>query len=222
MGVRPSELLAHDWITGDSGRPGCCEELSPRSPDPCTPAISGMVAFEAESGQCNLPALAFGTETHRVGNPHVVEEHFVERSTATHLLDRTDLDARKIHRNDERCHALVLDDIRVRPGNQFTPRRELGSRAPHLLAIDDPLVTVTLSSTSKRRKVTSSARFGEELATQIARGEETTDEGFFLLGRTEDIDRGSNQPNCHAESFMSRRESELRFEFRERPRIFTR
>ena len=120
----------------------------------------------------DLPAVADGAEAHRVGDPHVGEEHLVERRAAAHLRDRADLDARQVHRDDERRQALVLGDVGVGAGDQLAPLGELGARAPHLLAVDDPLVAVADGPAGEAGEVGAGAGLGEQLAAQLlgARG----------------------------------------------------
>ena len=71
---------------------------------------------------------------------------------------------------------LCFGDVGVGAGDQLAPLGELGARAPHLLAVDDPLVAVALGAAAERGEVRAGAGLGEQLAAQLASGEEARDQ----------------------------------------------
>ena len=72
-----------------------------------------------------------------------VDEHLVESSSTTHLLECTDFYSWVIHVNDETSETLVLGKINIGAANDFTDIGIVGSRGPHFLARDNPFVAIT-------------------------------------------------------------------------------
>lgn len=103
----------------------------------------------------------------------------------------------------------MLDDVDVASGDQFAPLAELGARAPDLLAVQDPLVAIAIGAAAQRGQVTAGPRFGEQLATQIARGHESSDELFLLLLGAEQVDGRCDQAHGDAQGLVSGRRGEL-------------
>ena len=63
---------------------------------------------------------------------------------AGHLAQRPDLDAGRVHVDDEAGEALVLGQVGVGAADDLADVAVLRARGPHLLAVDDPLVAVAL------------------------------------------------------------------------------
>ena len=208
MDVHRREPLADDWITCAPKPAGQAEQLLPGSADP---AVTTAAALEAQRGESYLPALADIAQPQLVGNPYVGEEHFVERRPAGHLLDRTDLDTRRIERNEERCHPGVLGERRVAPGDELAPASELRPRAPYLLAIDHPVVAIPLRPGRQARQIGARARLGKQLAAQFLGAQEPAHEPGTLLGRAEDADGWRDQVDGHRECLMCLRRGEALF-----------
>jgi len=175
-----------------------------------------MIAFEAESGESDLPALTLWTESHRIGDANVVEEDLVERLPTAHLLDGPDLDTGEIHRDDEGRHAFVLHDVHVAARDEFAVLGELSTRTPDLLTVDDPFIAVALGPARERREVAAGARFREQLATEVAGREEVPDEVGLLLGCAVDVDGRCDETDGHAVGLVTGGGHELCLEFGER------
>ena len=75
-------------------------------------------------------------------HPGLVEEDLAELGRADDRLERADLDARRVHREDQPGDALVLRRVGVGAHEQLAPVGDLGERRPDLLAGDDVLVAV--------------------------------------------------------------------------------
>ena len=95
---------------------------------------------------------------------HVGEEHLVERRAAGHLAQRTHLDTRRVHVDDEAGEALVLRHVGVGAADDLADVAVLRAGRPDLLAVDDPLVAVALGPRLQTREVAARARLAEQLA----------------------------------------------------------
>ena len=73
------------------------------------------------------------------GNVDVGEEHLVEARRAVDLSQRPYLDAGRLHVDDEARDALVLRRVGIGARDDEPPLGVLGSRRPHLLAVEDPV-----------------------------------------------------------------------------------
>ena len=138
--VEGSEPLADDRVAGDAGPLGQGSHLRPGPAVLRSPGAAARRPLEGEGGEGDVPTVADVAEAERVGHAHVGEEHLVERRAAAHLPDGPDLDAGGVDREQEGGEPGVLGHRRVGPADQLAPRREAGARAPHLLAVDHPLV----------------------------------------------------------------------------------
>ena len=205
--------------SGHAHRPGRGQQLRPRAADAVAAAAARVVALEAERGKCNLPAVADGAEPVGVRDPHVVEEHLVERRTAAHLLDWPDGDPGQVHRDDEGREPAMLDDIRIGAGDQLAPLRELGPAAPHLLAVDDPLVAVALGPAGQAGQVGAGAGFGEQLAAQLAGGQEPGHQRLALLVRAVHPHRRGDEAGRHAVGLVAGRRQVATLEVGELPGV---
>ena len=58
----------------------------------------------------------------------------------------------------------MLGHVGIGSGDELAPLGELGAGAPHLLAVDDPLVAVANGPAAERGEVRAGRRLGEELA----------------------------------------------------------
>ena len=113
-----------------------------------------------QRGQRDPPAVAGLAEQLGVGDAGVGEEDLVELGLAGHLAQRPDLDAGRLHVDDERGEAGVLHRFGVGAHDEQAPARQVGERGPHLLAVDDPLVAVAhaLATTARRSRSRRPAR----------------------------------------------------------------
>ena len=206
VAVHPHQLLADDRVVGRRrcacAVPSSCCHDPPTRPDPCR---LGVVTFEAEGGQRDLPALADLTEPHRVGDADVGEEHLVERRAAAHLLDRAHLDARQVERDRGTPSCPDASGRRGRAGRSARPTRRTARPSVHTFwPLITHLVAVAYGATAQRREVGAGAGLGEQLAAQLAGGEEVANELPLLLGGPEHLDRRGDQPGGDAVRLVAR------------------
>ena len=188
--------------TGSPVRPSQLRQAQQALPGPADAAVAAAAALEAERGEGDLPALPDRTEAQVVGDPHVGEEDLVERRPAGHLPDRPDLDTRRVQRDQEGCHPCVLGHRRIGPRDEFAPAGELRARAPHLLAADYPVVSVSLRTGRQARQIRACAGLGKQLAAQFLGAKEPADEPGLLLGSAEQADRRRDQVSGDREGLM--------------------
>jgi hypothetical protein len=81
--------------------------------------------------------------------------------------DRSNRDARRVHRTDEVADSLLRRALVGRSREQDTPRREVGVTGPHLLPGDDPFVTVAFGASAERGQIAPGVGFAEELAPEL-------------------------------------------------------
>ncbi len=160
-------------------------------------------------GQCGLqhpPSVALAAQQVGVGHARVGDEHLVEVRFAGDLDQWTDIDTGLAHRNHEEAQAFVLGHVPVGARDQQRVLRRGGTRRPHLLAVDHPLVTVADRGGAHRRQIRSSARFaveqtgaglfGQEVAQQVVlelfgaeRERGVGRDAVLVLARTGRLDR---------------------------------
>ena len=142
----------------------CTGSSSPRSRHTSTakwmsPCAARLLAHRAhghplvhERGERDPPALADRAEPLRVRDAQVGEVDLVELGVAGELPQRTHLDARRLHVDEEVGQALVLRRLGIGAGEQQAPLGDVGLRGPDLLTVD------THSSPSRTARVLSAAR----------------------------------------------------------------
>ena len=99
------------------------------------------VALVDQSGVHHRPAGVDVADAAGVGHPHVGVEGDV-RALAAQRVNWRDLDARRVHRDEEHREALVLGLVRARTGEQEHIIGDVRDRREHLLPVDLPLVPV--------------------------------------------------------------------------------
>src|SRR5262249_15715116 len=113
------------------------------------------------------PPVVEAADDRVVTNARAVDEDLVEQCAAGHLAQRPDLDAPLLHVELEVRDALVLRQLGRGAREQHALVTELRGRRPHLLAGDDPLVTVLDRLRAEAREVGARARLGEQLAPRV-------------------------------------------------------
>ena len=99
-------------------------------------------ALEAEQAHRHAPALPHLAD-HQVGvGDGAGEEDLVELRPAGQLLDRPDLDAGLVDRDEQEGEPLVALRARLGAGDDEDPLGEVRVGRPHLLTVDDPLRAV--------------------------------------------------------------------------------
>ena len=126
------------------------------------------------------PAVAGPAQHLLVRDAGVGEEHLVELGLPGHLAQRADLDRRVLHVDDERGEPGVLDGIRIGPDHEQPPLGQVRERRPHLLAVDDPLVTVLHTGRRQAGEIGSRAGLGEQLTPDLLAGEQRPEVALLL------------------------------------------
>ena len=94
-----------------------------------------MPALGAERRLGDLPSGVDGSDELGLGDQHVVEEHLAEVPLAGRLSDRSDVDARCRHVQQEVRDAVSLRRVGVGAGEQQAPVGVCGAARPDLLAV---------------------------------------------------------------------------------------
>ena len=110
-----------------------------------------------------LPAVVHATDDVVLRTAGVGEEDLAELCRAIGLHDAAHFDARLSHRDEQVADALVLGGVGVGTGQQEAVVGVVSAGGPHLLPVDDPLVTVELGGGLQRREVRSAVRLAEPL-----------------------------------------------------------
>ena len=118
-----------------------------------------MATFICENSHAHTPSAIQWTNEIFGGQFNVGEKHFVEFRFACHLFQRSYVDAGKIHWNEKERNAFMFLCIEVCSRHQNSPVAATPTAAPHFLAIDDEAVTIAISASGERAKVTSSTWF---------------------------------------------------------------
>ena len=77
-----------------------------------------------------------------LGNADVGEVDLVELGLAGHLAQRTHLDSRRLHVDDEGGQTGVLHSLGIGPDNEETEAGQVRESRPDFLTVDDPLLAV--------------------------------------------------------------------------------
>ena len=124
--------------------------------------------------RCSAPALR-----------GVGEEHLVELGGAGDLADRPDVDAGRVHPDQQVGEPLVALAPCLGAADDEAPVRPLGQRGPDLLAVDDPLGVVTLALEAGRGldvgEIAAGVGFGIALAPVLGAGDDAGQELALLL-----------------------------------------
>ena len=120
-----------------------------------------------QSGDRDLPAFTYLTESLRVRNANVGEEDFVEVRPARNLTDGLHLDPRRRHIDPEEGQPLVLGKSRIVTCKQDPVLRVVCSRRPDLLTVDEPIVAVPLSPRPDRGDVRAGCRLRKHLTPDV-------------------------------------------------------
>ncbi len=86
---------------------------------------------------------------------------------ARHLFEGPHLDARRVHVDEEVGDAAMLRLVEVGSCEEDAEVAVVGSRGPHLLPVDDPLVAVSHRSGGQPGEIAPCARLAEELAPHL-------------------------------------------------------
>src|SRR5918995_3926130 len=160
----------------------------------------GADALVPERAHRDLPALAFLAEPAVGRDAGVGEPHLVEELVAGDVADRAAFDPRRVHVDDKRGDALVLDAaldrLRVRPQQEQAPVGEMRRRDPDLLAIHCVLVAVADGCRAQVGQVGAGFRLAEPLAPVLRRVEDAGQPTLLLLVGAPLDDHGADLPDA--------------------------
>ncbi|MGC0398060.1 hypothetical protein RKD27_000704 [Streptomyces sp. SAI-126] len=205
--VQVGEELAHKGVGGPAEGAGEREDVR-KGAALAAVAAAGGGPLEGEGGGGDLPALARPPDPQCVRDPYAAEEDLVEGGAAAHLPDGAHLHSGGVHRDQEGGDAGLFHDVRVGAGEQEPVVGELGSRGPHLLAVDHPHVAVATGAGAQGREVGSRAGFAEELAGEPVGAQERAGVLLALLVRSEQGDGHPDQAHGDADQLGGRRHLE--------------
>ena len=189
------ELLAEHGICV---RAGALRERHDVTPADASPAADHRPLVR-EHRVGDAPPFVDRPEPARVGNGHVREEHLVEVRHAVDLAQRPDLDAGRVHVEEERGDALVLRRIEIRAREQEAPIAVMRARRPDLLAVHDPLLAIGHGACAQPGQVRTGARLREQLAPHVLAAQHRPEETRLLLLGAPTDDRGSGHRNANGE-----------------------
>ena len=142
-GVRVGQPLAEPRVARPTvGRPRARRSPAQLALEGELLAERRRAALERQQAHRHPPSLVHAAhdEVGRRAGPG--EEHLVELGGAGQLDDRADLDAGRVHADEQERDALVLGRVAVGAGQQEAPVAPVRQRRPHLLPVDHPLVAV--------------------------------------------------------------------------------
>ena len=125
------------------------------------------------------PTAVLLTDEELGGHAHIVEEGGVD-VVLTHETQRLDGDAGRVHRDDDDRDALVLLGVRIGADGEPAVVGATGEGGPHLLAVDDVLVTVAHGAGLERGEIGAGLRLGVADAEVDVTGEDRREEELLL------------------------------------------
>ena len=128
--------------------------------------------------------------------------HLVEFGIARHLTQRTNLDAGRLHVDEEGGEPPVLGHVGIGAGEEQSEAGLVPQRRPHLLPVHHPLVAVALGPGREPGEVGARTRLREQLAPDLLGCEERPQVPQPLLVSAVVHDRGRD----HAEADRVERE----------------
>ena len=160
--------------------------------DPRTPSAEAA-PLEGEGGLRHVPAVALAADQVLGRHDGVRHEDLVERLVAVHLPERTGLDPRLTHVEQEVADPLVLRHVPVAARDEQPEVRVVRARVPDLLAVDDPLPVLHLGPGAQAGQVRAAARLAEELAPCVFAGQDGPEKAPLLVVRPAGQDRFRGQ-----------------------------
>ena len=141
-----------------------------------------------------MPQPAPGVPRRFVGrHAHVLEEHLAELGVVGHLAQRTDGDAGRLHVDEQQADALVLRRVGLGAAEEEAPVGDVGVAGPHLLAVHDVVVAVTLRPGAERRQIGARAGLGEALTPELVAVHHRAQEALALRLAAVLEERGADQ-----------------------------
>src|SRR5208282_3898430 len=140
-------------------------------------------ALVHERADSHIPAVVDFAEDVFDWHAHITEEELIEFALSSHLPQWTDVDARRLHIDQQNRQSFVLRYVRVRANNKLAPISHPAVAGPHLLTVDDVVVSVQAGFGLQTRKIGAGVRFGETLTPDLFSAENLGDEAFLLRFR---------------------------------------
>ena len=150
-------------------------------------------ALEAEQRHRDPPAVAGLADDQVGGRPGAGEEHLVELRAAGQLLDRPDVDAVLVDRDEQERQPVVPLRAGLAAGDDEEPLRELRVGRPDLLAVEHPLAVVEPGLGLHVGQVGAGAGLGVALGPQLLDGQDLGQEPLLLLVGPERHQRRTEQ-----------------------------
>ena len=172
-------LVPHSWPAGASRSISRMAALDPELPNDPAPSMVRSLASVVSATDQPSPRPPIWLSAARAAS---VRNTSLKIDSAGHLPDGPNLDAGLVHLDDEVGQPGVLGYDRGRSGRPGSVAGDVGTRRPHLLAVDDPLLAVTLGPGLKPGQVGAGPGLGEQLAPDLA-GDDAGQQAGLLLGR---------------------------------------
>ena len=201
-GLQP-DPLAGDRVALHLGRARLLRErdqLADLALEPGDERKAERAALVQQRRHRHLPARA--DIAHRVLHGHldVGEEDLVELRLAGDLAKRPDVDARRVHVDEQIGQAGVALAVRVAAGDEDAPVGDVRERRPDLLAVDDEVTVLPAGARAHRGQVGARTRLGEALAPDLLGGEDLLEVLLLLgVGAVRDDRRPGHPEADHAE-----------------------
>jgi len=148
-------------------------------------------ALVHEGGHAHGPAVVQPAQDVGLGHLDVVEVDLVELGVARDLLERLHRHPGTVHVEQKIRDALVLLGLGIGAREEHHPVGLVGERRPHLLAVDDELVTGLFRPRLERGEVGSRVRLGISLAPDLLAREHLGRVAALLLLRPVGNDGGA-------------------------------
>ncbi len=127
-------------------------------------------------------------------HPHVGVEDLAEVAVGRHVLDGPDLDAGRVHRDDDLADAGVRWALGRGPADQVAVVGHLAEAGPDLLAVDDEVVAVALGPGLQRGEVGAGLGLAHPDAPRGLAGQDAGEQLADLLGRAVGHQRRAHLP----------------------------
>ena len=133
-----AQAIHHDGVVQQAALPG---QFGQAVEGHRRPGIARRAdALKLQGMPHHFPALVFRAQARGHGHVDIGEKHLVEVALAHHRRNFADLDARRVHGNQQHRNPTVTPAIGIRAHQQQDEIRVIAIGRPDLAAIDDVLV----------------------------------------------------------------------------------
>jgi hypothetical protein len=165
------------------------EHVEQRVPEPDLVAEEGRAALVRQRRVGVRPSHVHLAEQLSRRDVHVGEEDLVELGVAGHLLQRTRVDARQCHVDQQVRQSLVFGHVLVGPAQQQAPVGDVRERGPDLLAVHHEVIALEIGARLHVREIASGVRLREALAPDLLHRKDRRQVPLLLLLGTVGHDR---------------------------------